>query len=214
MQTCLDTTGGSLHASPTYPVSSRSSRRAACSGVSSSSINPAGNSSVDLPIGGRNCSTRSVSRVKSSISSTIVSLLSSFAIFVPSHAYGRFRMGMITTASVEDLDFLVVRVAQSHLRSFPSMSVYDRVSSLSHLVLPTVSDPSMRGRAVPGGLLAAALFPSSGVPLPLLLLLLFSVDILGLALEAEKNPARPPALRFGTTKFVFVFAFAFAFALQ
>mmetsp|Transcript_3425 Transcript_3425/g.9086 ORF Transcript_3425/g.9086 Transcript_3425/m.9086 type:complete len:210 (+) Transcript_3425:242-871(+) len=103
MQTRGETTGRVLQASPTYPVSSRSSRSAACSGVSPASIKPAGNSSVAFPTGGRNCSTRSVSRVPFSSSSSELEEAAS--------AYGRFSSGTITTASAAVLSVFVVLVA-------------------------------------------------------------------------------------------------------
>mmetsp|Transcript_28462 Transcript_28462/g.42261 ORF Transcript_28462/g.42261 Transcript_28462/m.42261 type:complete len:240 (+) Transcript_28462:513-1232(+) len=127
MHTCLETFGTTRHFSPTYPVSSLNSRSAQSSGLSPSSISPAGNSTVVRPTGGRNCSTSTVSI----LSPSLCSLLR--------------KRGIITTASALLADRLVVLVATSHLRDFPSLSVYERVWRESHLVEATGVTESILG---------------------------------------------------------------------
>ena len=82
---------------PEYPVSSLSSRTAACSGDSPSSIRPAGNSTQKASTGGRYC--------------TMIMVLTGLL--------GCLRIGTIATASTP-VDLRVLRAAASQTRCLPS----------------------------------------------------------------------------------------------
>ena len=82
---------------PEYPVSSLSSRTAACSGDSPSSIRPAGNSTQKASTGGRYC--------------TMIMVLTGLL--------GCLRIGTMATASTP-VDLRVLRAAASQIRCLPS----------------------------------------------------------------------------------------------